>query len=66
PINQTEASRFKNWAAQLMAYIRSSYVPAGSFQIGRREIEVYARPDKARANKLVEEPVQIPAAPATP
>lgn len=66
PINQTEASRFKNWAAQLMAYIRSNYVPAGSFQIGRREIDVYVRPDKMRANTHIEEPAQIPAEPATP
>ena len=46
PINRTERSRFKNWAAELMSYISSSYRLAGTFQVGRREIEVYARPDK--------------------
>jgi hypothetical protein len=46
PINRTERSRFKNWAADLMSYISSSYRLAGAFQVGRREIEVYARPDK--------------------
>ncbi|MFZ9933127.1 MAG: hypothetical protein ACO3G9_08015 [Chthoniobacterales bacterium] len=46
PINRTDRSRFKNWASDLMSYITSSYRPAGTFQVGRREIEVYARPDK--------------------
>ena len=46
PINRTERSRFKNWAAGLMSYISSSYRLVGSYQVGRREIEVYARPDK--------------------
>ena len=46
PINRTEISRFKNWAADLMAYIATEYRHVGSFQIGRREVEVYARPDK--------------------
>jgi len=46
PINQTERSRFKNWASELMAYVDSTYVKVGSFRIGQREVEVYARPDK--------------------
>lgn len=46
PMNRTDRSRFKNWAAELMSYISSSYRLAGTFQVGRREIEVYARPDK--------------------
>lgn len=46
PINGTESSRFKNWAADLMLYIAASYPKIGTFQLGRREIEVYARPDK--------------------
>ena len=46
PINRTEQSRFKNWASELMVYISTSYRMVGAFQVGRREIEVYARPDK--------------------
>ena len=46
PINRTEQSRFKNWARRLMTHIDSTYQPVGTFWIGRREIEVYARPDK--------------------
>jgi hypothetical protein len=46
PINQTERSRFKNWASELMTYIDSTYAKVGSFRIGQREVEVYARPDK--------------------
>lgn len=49
PINQTERSRFKNWASELMAYIDSTYVKVGSFRIGQREIEVYTRPDKTNS-----------------
>lgn len=45
-INRTERSRFKSWAASLTAHIASNYRLVGSFWIGRREIEVYARPDK--------------------
>lgn len=48
-INRTERSRFKNWAAPLMAHITATYRHAGSFQIGGREIEVYARPVEERA-----------------
>ena len=48
PINRTERSRFKNWATDLMSYISSTYRLVGSFQVGRREIEVYARPDKTK------------------
>jgi hypothetical protein len=46
PMNRTERSRFKNWASDLMSYISDSYRMVGAFQVGRREIEVYARPDK--------------------
>lgn len=52
PINRTERSRFKNWASDLMAYVSSSYRLVGSFQVGRREIEVYARPDKTERTPL--------------
>lgn len=47
PMNRTERSRFKNWAADLMSHISATYRLVGSFQVGRREIDVYARPDKA-------------------
>lgn len=43
-INRTERSRFKNWAAPLMAHITATHRHVGSFEIGGREIEVYARP----------------------
>jgi hypothetical protein len=46
PMNRTEISRFKNWAADLMAFITAEYRHVGTFRIGRREVEVYARPDK--------------------
>lgn len=46
-INRTERSRFKNWAGNLMARITGQYRMVGTFWIGNREIEVYARPDKA-------------------
>lgn len=46
PMNRTEQSRFKNWAPDLMTYISGRYRMIGAFQVGRREIEVYARPDK--------------------
>ncbi|MEI7865914.1 MAG: hypothetical protein WCI38_11130 [Chthoniobacterales bacterium] len=46
PINGTERSRFKNWATAIMAHIKTNYRHAGTFQIGRREVDVYARPDK--------------------
>ncbi len=45
-INRTECSRFKNWAGNLMAHIMGQYRMVGTFWIGNREIEVYARPDK--------------------
>lgn len=40
-INKTEASRFKNWAAQTYAWIRENYTYAGTF----RRQELYFRPD---------------------
>ncbi|MBJ7259222.1 MAG: hypothetical protein JHD33_06755 [Chthoniobacterales bacterium] len=58
PINRTERSRFKNWATDLMGHITLNYKMVGSFQIGRREVEVYARPDKIRQQDL---PSQTPA-----
>lgn len=50
-INRTEHSRFKNWAAPLMAHITATLRHVGSFEIGGREIEVYARPDKVAPEK---------------
>jgi len=47
-INHTERSRFKNWAADLTAFISDTYQSVGNFEVGGREIEVYARPDKVR------------------
>jgi hypothetical protein len=44
-INDTEFSRFKNWAAPFHAYIRAHYVEAGRFDTN----EVYVRPDKVAA-----------------
>jgi len=41
-INQTEESRFANWAATTYEYIRQNYRYAGTF----RRQEVYLRPDK--------------------
>lgn len=41
PINKTEASRFKNWAAQTYAWIQENYTYAGTF----RRQELYFRPD---------------------
>ena len=52
-INRTERSRFKNWASTLTSHIASNYRLVGSFWIGRREIEVYARPDKTAAPTAV-------------
>ena len=46
PINGTERSRFKNWATAIMAHIETSYSHVGTFLIGKREVEVYARPDR--------------------
>ena len=46
PINGTERSRFKNWATAIMAHIETNYRQVGTFQIGRRMVDVYARPDK--------------------
>lgn len=45
PINRTEFSRFRNWASPLYALITQNYVHVGNFF---EDIEVYARPDKAR------------------
>lgn len=42
PINQTEASRFKNWAAQPYEWLRANYVFVGRFARN----EVFVRPDK--------------------
>lgn len=47
PVNQTEQSRFRNWAGQLTAHIEANYRRVGVYPVGRREIYVYARPDKA-------------------
>lgn len=44
-INQTEFSRFSNWAAPTLEAIRDQYVEVGMFQTHT----VYARPDKVRA-----------------
>ncbi|MBJ7326583.1 MAG: hypothetical protein JHC52_04470 [Chthoniobacterales bacterium] len=46
PINRTERSRFKNWATTIMAHIEANYRLVGTFLIGKREVDVYARPDK--------------------
>ena len=43
-INQTEDSRFKNWAAPTYAWIKANYTYAGTF----RRQEVYLRPDLHR------------------
>jgi len=40
-INQTEDSRFKNWAAESYAWIKANYAYAGTF----RRQELYFRPD---------------------
>ncbi|MEI6338401.1 MAG: hypothetical protein WCQ57_07440, partial [Verrucomicrobiota bacterium] len=40
-INQTEDSRFQNWAAETYAWIRKNYAYAGTF----RRQELYFRPD---------------------
>lgn len=41
-INQTEDSRFKNWAAPTYAWIKENYAYAGTF----RRQELYFRPDR--------------------
>jgi len=46
PINGTERSRFKHWATAIMAHIETSYRHVGTFLIGKRDVEVYARPDR--------------------
>jgi hypothetical protein len=43
PVNQSEESRFLNWAAETYAWIRAQYTYAGTF----RRQEVYFRPDLA-------------------
>jgi len=40
-VNQTEDSRFQNWAAETYAWIKANYAYAGTF----RKQEVYLRPD---------------------
>ncbi len=40
-VNQTEGSRFKNWAAETYAWIQANYTHAGNF----RRQELYFRPD---------------------
>lgn len=42
-VNQTEESRFKNWASQTYAWIQANYTHAGTF----RRQELYFRPDLA-------------------
>jgi hypothetical protein len=44
-VNQTEDSRFQNWAAQTYEWIRAHYTYAGTF----RRQELYFRPDLAPA-----------------
>ncbi len=41
PVNQTDESRFHNWAAETCAWIQANYTYAGTF----RRQEVYFRPD---------------------
>ncbi len=45
-MNQTESSRFKNWAAETYRWIRENYRYAGTF----RRQEIYLRPDLAGAD----------------
>lgn len=42
-INQSEFSRFKNWAAPVHAFLEQEYVLAGTYF---KKIEVFVRPDK--------------------
>jgi hypothetical protein len=46
-LNQTEESRFKNWAAATYAWIQSNYAHAGTF----RRQEIYLRPDLYKDEK---------------
>lgn len=46
PVNQTEESRFQNWAAETYAWVRANYTWAGTF----RRQELYFRPDLAPAD----------------
>lgn len=45
PVNQTEESRFQNWAAKTYEWIKAHYTYAGTF----RRQELYFRPDLAPA-----------------
>ena len=46
-LNQTEASRFRNWAPETYTWIRSHYAYAGTF----RRQEIYLRPDLIHTQK---------------
>ena len=46
-LNQTEESRFRNWAPETYTWIRSHYAYAGTF----RRQEIYLRPDLIHAQK---------------
>ena len=42
-INQSEFSRFKNWAEPVHAFLKQEYVLVGTYF---KKIEVFARPDR--------------------
>jgi hypothetical protein len=46
PVNQTEDSRFQNWASATYEWVRANYTYAGTF----RRQELYFRPDLAPAS----------------
>ncbi len=42
-VNQTEESRFNNWATDVMAYLRENYTLYGTYRQGNRENTVFVR-----------------------